>query len=239
VSTQLGESSLLQEKIKDEIQTIVSLACSKACLGYGGVLLLQLGISSKKDHEVLNKECEIRTNNASWRLIKGKNVVVGDYDDESCIKKELKSLVGSSIVEIKLEPMVTDIKMFFDDGLVLEIFGSSSNEYAWELSVHDGYIQALPTNVLRRIASNFTENMNSDEEAISSHSKACAARWEPQVSVSNTAKNCEECAYYRALQGQFHFWDYGLCTNSESRYDGKVVNIKSSCHSYNAELKAT
>jgi hypothetical protein len=234
---------LVQPKIGAEINSIINLVCCKALIGYGGIIVIGLGrlieYNHPKQKNYFHGQWEIRTNSASWRVLNGKEIVVGDYDDESLIKARLDSLIGAKLVDIRLQSLVSDAKFVFDNDMVFEFFGTSVRDYSWELIGPTINIEAQPNKTLVKIESDFVESLDPSEERISIHSEACSQRWEFLIPAKTKDHKCRNCSYYRAFQGQYFFWDYGLCSNAESIYDGKVVNINSGCEKYRSELKNT
>lgn len=58
-----------------------------------------------------------------------------------------------------------------------------------------------------------------------------------EIEVSERGeRSCHRCAYYIPLRGVWYFWDYGLCTNPSSPFDGRVTNVGRGCTEYAAEL---
>ncbi|MDR0321539.1 MAG: DUF3027 domain-containing protein [Treponema sp.] len=64
------------------------------------------------------------------------------------------------------------------------------------------------------------------------HSKECHERWGkivPVISEISRIEYCKSCIYYIPIYGGAYFSDYGICSNKESNYDGKLVYCNSNC----------
>ncbi|MCP3925609.1 MAG: DUF3027 domain-containing protein [Desulfobacterales bacterium] len=230
----------MQNKLRLKIDSIINLECCRAYIEYGGILVIGFGELVEYEHPKLKNsfhgQWEIRTNVASWRLLNDNKIIAGDYDDDSAIKTEILSLIGAKLKSITLQTLNVDAKFEFDNNIVCEIFGISRKDYSWQLLGPNINIEAQPDNKLVMIESDFVGSLDPDEEKILIHSEACSKRWINIIPEKNHEKYCSDCIYYRALEGQFHFFDYGLCTNAQSSYDGKVVNVGSGCKVYGTEL---
>lgn len=218
------------------LESIVDLECCSAHIGYGGVLVIGLGQLVEYDNPKLKNsfhgEWEIRTNRASWRLLKESEIIVGEYDDGSDIKSALQSLVGYKLQNVRTQRLSPDVRLEFNNDTSCEITGTSKEEYAWEVIGPSDNLIILPSGREENINSNFVDSLDPIETTISEHASACAERWSSVVPKKTDNSNCRDCFYYRGLEGQFCFWDYGLCACAKSKFDGKVVNVKSSCEYY-------
>jgi Protein of unknown function (DUF3027) len=171
---------------------------------------------------------EVMSWDGIWRVTKGKQTLFGSQSDETVIEARLPSLVGLTIERIDHESFPGDIRLFFNDGTVLEILGlSTDGDSAWSIKGPNGWFPAG-----QRAA------LTEEEEHLFTHSEGCFKRWRERVPMGNEARRCKECAYYRHLHGAFYFWDFGLCTNAHSEYDGKVVNVGSVCDFFSPSLPA-
>jgi len=68
------------------------------------------------------------------------------------------------------------------------------------------------------------------EEILSSLSESCHKRWDGIVNQEESASKCDDCFFFRGLDGHFYFWDYGICSNEDSMFDGKLVSVDSGCN---------
>lgn len=91
----------------------------------------------------------------------------------------------------------------------------------------------LTTNGIYEVDTNEHFNTLSEIESVLNElSEGCNKRWEEQIPKNNADEKCDDCFYFRGINGYFYFWDYGICSNGESPYDGKLVGCMSGCLSH-------
>ncbi len=231
----------MQNELRVEIGSLVGLECSKATMSYVGHLNVLLGELEEKSHpgrkNTFYGEYEILTWSASWRILRGEQIAAGFYDDDSSIQAVLDSLLGAKVSEVHFGTTVADVRFVFDNDMTVEILGVSGEEYSWELKTPSGYIEAHPSNLLVKKNSDYVEELDPVEKALAIHAESCSQRWESLIPSESKEHCCSDCIYYRRLEAEFHFGDYGLCSNVESPFDGKVVRMRSSCDQYVDEFK--
>lgn len=95
-----------------------------------------LPVFTFNEGEYLRIEC-------SWRLRNKKIIILGEaeYKSESTHdeyhKKLLELLLNQEIKDIKLNPIISDLSIYFSNDLLLEIFCNSSYYENWELGDKD------------------------------------------------------------------------------------------------------
>ncbi|MDJ1500036.1 DUF3027 domain-containing protein [Xanthocytophaga agilis] len=68
------------------------------------------------------------------------------------------------------------------------------------------------------------------------HAENCANRWKKTLPPKAFDNHCRDCTYFLPNSGRFYFWDFGLCSNGKSIFDGKVVGVKNSCEYFDDTL---
>ena len=166
---------------------------------------------------------EVMSWDGIWRVTKSNRLVFGSNSDESVIAAQLPSLIGLTIDRVDTESFAGDLRTHFTDGTTLEILRlTADGDTPWSIK---GPTQWFPDD---GTGAELTEQ----EEQLSAHAEACFTRWRQTVPMDNMERGCTQCTYYCHLQGASYFWDFGVCTNPHSEYDGKVVNIGSTCQSF-------
>lgn len=169
---------------------------------------------------------EIWSWNGIWRLTKSNKVVLGAGNSEAFIEEHIKSLVGLKVNKIEYEGLAGDLKVTFHNGVVLDILEiDRSKKSHWSIYGPDGQ---FPPPV--------SEDEDNEYWAMSDHSKECFSRWSQTLPMKNKPQNCKNCAFYFPLRGVGYFWDFGVCTNVTSNFDGKVVNVGGICDRFSSSL---
>ena len=170
---------------------------------------------------------EVRSWDGIWRVTKSKKPIFGSGSDEAVIEAQLPSLLGLTVERVDYESFAGDLRVHFSDGTTLEILSlSAEGDCAWSIKGPDSWFPSETDGA----------ELTEQEEELSAHAEACFTRWRERVPMQNKERGCKQCAYYRHLQGAWYFWDFGVCTNGQSEYDGKVVNIGSICDSFSTSL---
>lgn len=224
------------------LKPLLNLACAQARLGYGGILRLDFGSLVEYSHPRLkglfHGIWQVRSYSGAWRISEGKGLLAGDYDDEPVIETAIGRLANRVLLDVEVSDRSSDARLLFSDSLMVEILEVSSSEVSWE-AVGPGVQISFgpgPTPTFSRLDEAGPE-LTPDEERLSLHTSDCAARWESVLPPKAAEeRSCQRCAYYIPLLGAWYFWDYGLCTNPLSPFDGKVTNVGSVCAEYASEL---
>lgn len=170
---------------------------------------------------------EVMSWDGIWRVTKSNRLLFGSGSDESIIASQLPSLIGLTVDRVDTESFEGDLRVYFTDGTTLEILRLAvDGDTAWSIK---GPTRWFPDN-------GEGAELTEQEEQLSAHAEACFTRWQQAVPMDNKERGCKECAYYRHLQGASYFWDFGVCTNARSEYDGKVVNMGSTCYVFSTAL---
>ena len=79
--------------------------------------------------------------------------------------------------------------------------------------------------------------LNPEEYVLDIYSKKTAERWSLKVPKTGNDNFCKNCSYFIEIAGKFYFWDYGVCSNKKSEFDGKITNVKSTCTYYSEKIE--
>lgn len=222
---------------------LIGLYCIESWCGYAGHLIIDLSTHPDKlsllADNMEEAEWRFETVSAAWRLISNRTFQTGGYEDEEHNNQRLKSLLGSQVVKVQHNNK-TDISIFFDNGFQVDTFlqgeayppfelhnriKGTDELYVIQLTIHGEWIE--PEDI------EFTD----EEKLASEHSENTEKRWKNFVPAKSFDNHCRNCAYFLATSGRFYFWDFGVCSNGKSIYDGKVVGVKSSCEHFCIDLK--
>jgi hypothetical protein len=219
------------------LQALVGLSCAFAVVGYGGTLAIHLGplvpYEAGPPTRALRGTWRLHSDAGAWRVVGDSQTLVGDLDDETRVEEILERLSGQPLVAIHCLDKNADIRLSFASAMAVEMFGASGVNPTWAVSGPDCEAEAGPGPHWRAYHSS---PMTAHEERRSLHSEECSARWKDRVPVHNSAGQCSACTYYLPLRGEWYFWDFGLCSNSRSSADGKVVHVQGGCQEFSDDL---
>ena len=215
--------------IQSELTNLIGRPCKNVkirhylniALGFGDLIEKPTPRGSYKRYS-----WEISSWNGIWRVTKLDSILFGSGSNEAVIKAQLPSLKGLILERIEYQDFAGDLKVVFEGGLTVELLRLSIKDgMCWEISGPFGYFPPQGT----------TDNID-EEIALTEHSKNCFERWSQTLPMESKGRRCNNCAYYFQLRGVGYFWDFGVCTNTLSAYDGKVVNVGSVCDAFSHSL---
>lgn len=203
-------------------------------VGYGSKLKLGLGEKVYYDNEKLKGkflgEWNIFSLHCSWRILKDNIIICGYDDDIEFCNDSIDKLEIGNIKNIS-QSSEMDLSIEFNSGLLIDYFCQSTYEpivvilsktrqVTLELT-QQGWIKPDPKETPAKL--------NKIEEIICAYSEVCNKRWNSIVPQREGEQECSDCFYLRGIDGHFYFWDYGICSNHKSKYDGQLVSVKSGC----------
>jgi hypothetical protein len=212
-------------QIASTLSAMTGLQCMAARIRH--YLNIVLGFEELFEEEGLRSKqtrwtWEVMSWDGIWRVTKLNRLVFSSGSEESVIAAQLPSLIGLTVDRVDTESFQGDLRVHFTDGTTLEILKLAADNATWSIK---GPTQWFPDN---GAGAELTEQ----EEQLSAHAEACFTRWQQTVPMDNKERGCKQCVYYHHLQWASYFWDFGVCTNVRSEYDGKVVNIGSTCNGF-------
>lgn len=222
------------------LDKLIEHICIKAYCGYAGRLKIQFSIFADLltilTNDLKEPEWQFETGSAAWRLLENQTLLTGSCDDAEHNDKYLESLIGKKIIEVR-NINETDFSLIFQDNFKIETFNHGLDSPLLEFYNTNGayFLTLSPHGKWNREPA--ISGLTDDEELLNIHSEQTNKRWKKIVPTDSFDNHCKDCAYFISISGRFYFWDYGLCSNGKSIFDGKVVGIKSSCSNFDYELK--
>ena len=221
---------------------LIGLHCIECRCGYAGHLIIEL--SSYPDKlSLLTKNLEkaewrFETVSAAWRLTSDQKFQTGGSETEEHNDTKLKLILGSKVVKVQHNNK-TDISIFFDNGFQIDTFLQGEKFPPFELHLciqgaHDPKILEMTIHGEWQEPEDI--GFTDEDELANNHSENTQKRWEEIVPARSIHNPCRNCAYYLQTSGRFYFWDFGICSNGKSAFDGKVVGVNSSCEYFCFEL---
>lgn len=229
----MDKNKIFFEDIKEKLIGI------RACyigVGYGGHLKLGLGEKQfYKSNELKGKyhgDWDIVSRECTWRIRKDRIVLCG-HGDEIEYSSEKLHLLDLGIVQDIKQSEIFDLAIIFDSGIIIDYFMNITYEpqltinynqnLAYELT-EDGFIEIDPQELFKK--------SSEIDSVLSLYSDECCKRWSNLVCKTNSNEICDDCFYFRSIDGSFHFWKFGICSNYESEFDGKLVGNESGCEQF-------
>jgi hypothetical protein len=174
----------------------------------------------------------------AWRMTSTIEFKTGSYESTEYKDNGLKEFIGSRLVKIQYNTP-TDLVFFFDNGYQIETFKHSSENGLMELfSFEQG--EKEPTVIQMEASGDWSVaediSFTKDEKEFYKHSEDTDSRWQLLLPADDSDTPCSKCANYLPVRGQFHFWNYGLCSNEDSVYDGRAVGANCTCAYFSDKL---
>jgi len=227
----------IKQKIKN---SIVGLKCIQVKIGYADVVKLDFGEKVYFENSKLeNKyygEVSVSIETFNWRILSEQKVICGSSDNYKNAENGLSNLIAKKVIEIDTE--INDFKIKFENNLELIAYKATAESDDLVL------IDIEKNNENDNFVFNGIEwkdyvnnGLTKEELALDSYSKLTTERWKsnlPKIGIENF---CENCSSFIEIAGRFYFWDYGVCSNKKSEFDGKITNVKSTCEYYLNEFE--
>jgi hypothetical protein len=233
--------SITTEEFVSAASTLVGFEISRAWIGYGTAAILELGTlreESGPDGRGLQKGEATVMLGWSWRIEGPWSILFGSTNTRQQVSEGLTGLESQKITGIRLDGTLPELCIELANGMRLRTFMSADGDPEWLLLLTDGSALFVEDRELRQAPQGEpTEpEISAEEELVLSHSEQCARRWGSQVPPSHLFGRCEDCAFFRPMEGEFYFYDFGVCTNPGSAHDASVVAIDSGCPAYSESL---
>jgi hypothetical protein len=220
---------------------LVGLQISRAWIGYGTAAILELGTlrdeTTPDGRSYQRGEATVMIG-WSWRVEGPRAVVFGATSTRRQVSEGLAAIEGKLLANILIDGSLPELSIELSNGLRLRSFMCADGDPEWLVMLADGGAVFVENRELRHAPEGEpTEpDISAEEELILSHSEQSTRRWSTLVPPSHLFGRCEDCAFFRALEGEFYFYDFGMCTNPGSAHDGNVVAVDSGCPAYSESL---
>lgn len=233
----MDNNKIFLEDVKDKL---IGLRACYIGVAYGCHLKLSIGERRfYKNNELKGKfhgDWDIVSRQCTWRVRRDSVILCGYGDEIEYSSEKLHSLELGTVKDIK-QSEIFDLTIVFDSGIIIDYFMNityepqltinSNQDLAYELT-EEGFIEIDPEELFQK--------SSEIDSVLSAYSDECCKRWSNLVSKTSSDNICDNCFYFRSIDGSFYFWKFGLCSNCASEFDGKLVGIESGCEQFK-ELK--
>ena len=233
--------SITTEEFASAARALVGLEISRAWIGYGTAAILELGAlrdETSPEGKTFQKGEATLMVGWSWRVEGPAAVLFGSTSTRRQVAEGLTTLESSMLTSISVDGPLPELTLELSNGMRVRSFMSADGDPEWLVMLADGSALFVEDRELRQAPHGEpTEpEITAEEELVLSHSEQCARRWGTQVPPSHLFGRCEDCAFFRPMEGEFYFYDFGVCTNPGSAHDASIVAVDSGCPAYSESL---
>lgn len=201
--------------------------------GYGGMLRIGLGNKVYYKNPALegkfHGEWEIISRSVAWRVMRNSELICASGDDGESSNDNLKLLRKESLANIT-QDFFSDVHITFTGNLQIQYFSDSIEEPKIEILGPSETTYELTSDGWERIETNeVRDKLNKLDKVLIAYSEECSERWSKVLPHKDTENHCDDCFYFRNIDGHFSFLDFGICSNKNSENDASLVNVNSGC----------
>ncbi len=222
---------ITQDEFYKLTASLIGLPVCSTWKRYGRTISIELGklIPLENSQQQIQKGQACIQIGWDWRIEDKSHVIVGSSNSGPKIDSQIKMLEGTNVANIAVVGNIPEIEVSFSNGLILRTMMMSNDDPQWEIMVSKDQSILVEKNNL--VVAN--ENIGPDYWIIDiiDSTNQIGQRWgEPEISP--VKGNCHLCKWYIRIRGEFLLLEFGVCANSESDLDGKVVYRSSGCPAF-------
>ncbi len=217
------------------LHQVLNMPVSLPWKGYGSAIFLELGTLAplerpRQRHQKGDATFYIGWD---WRVEEGAKVVYGSSNSRPQIVDGISTLIGTSIKTIAIQGQVPELFIEFSNGQRLISAAMCTDVSEWNVRLPGSRWIDCSYGIVYVGNGDNALGLTPEEESESENIRITAERWGVPVS-GERAGHCNSCRAMVRIDGDHFFLDYGVCSSRDSPYDGRVVNMKSSCPAYTA-----
>ena len=226
-------SILSEDQFQEHVRPLLELNVSLAWRGHGSAIFLELGrLLPDDDHNARHTSGEACVMvEWDWRVEHQSAVEFGSSSPGPQIERGIRGLQGARIERISLAAGVPELVVVFSNGRLLRSMLMMAGDPQWGLKLTSGSWIKVTQGKLR---------LDAEPSAVPETARAA---WEPSMAAQHrwglpqaepVFGKCATCTAFRRIDGEGYFFEYGVCTESSSPLDGRVVNLESGCPAFAA-----
>jgi hypothetical protein len=221
------------EAFVELVRPLVGLTVALPWKGYGSAVFLELGrlasVASRRGHHAEGEACI--SIEWDWRVEHKCSVVFGSSNTGPQIERGLARLQGSTVESVSIGGAVPELVVVFSNEHSLRSMVMVTGDPEWSIKLPDR--RWLSVRAGQLLLGEGSSSLTAEEERAFALAEAAAARWGTPT-VEPAPGQCRGCAWLVPIDGEGHLLDYGVCTASQSPFDGKAVHCASGCPVYAA-----
>lgn len=218
-------------EVAELVKPLTGLVVSLPWKGYGSAIFFELGklVSERHNHQAGEARISIEWD---WRVECGASVLYGSSNTGPEIRRGVDSFQGTTIASVYISGDVPELAVSFSNGHVLRSMVMRTGNPEWSIRLLDGrYAYAHAGQLLVGKVGVGAEGLSEEEKAAFARAEGAAGRWGTPL-LDPIRGHCQACSWFVPIDGQGHLLDYGVCTSSQSPFDGKSVKRASGCPAY-------
>jgi Protein of unknown function (DUF3027) len=221
------EISLAQ--FEDFVRPLLGLSVSLPWKGYGSAIFLELGLLAPLEEGRHHQRREASISfEWDWRVEDSTTVLYGSSNSRPKIEKGISSLQGTDIEKVSVVGSVPELVVNFSNSQSIRSMVMVSGDPQWSIRLsNDIWLSSERGRLYAGDGSG--SGATAEEAAMFDRAEAIARRWGTPVSEPKRG-NCADCKWFVRLDGAL--LDFGVCANSASPFDGRVVNCSSGCAAF-------
>lgn len=219
------------ESFLELIQPLIGLPVALAWKGYGSTIFLELGqlqpLQSERQYQPDGEACI--SVDWDWRVEDDTAVLYGSSCSGPEINKGIATLQNTKVQGLSLAGKIPELVIHFSNGQCLRSMYMVKGDPQWSIRLVDNNWMGISAGKLA-VGDGTAEFTEQEDEPFALEKKA-ALRWGVPL-AEPAGGQCRNCAWHIPLDGDAYLLDYGVCAESASPLDGRVVNVKSGCASF-------
>ncbi len=211
------------------IEPLIGMKVSRASKSYGTMIHLELGRlrpPKGKDRTYGAGEATISIS-WDWRVEDAAAVLYGSSEQGFVIRDGVDGLTGAVIESISISGPIPELVIRFSNGQRLLSMVMAARDPQWDIRLSKT-AWILPEAGGLWLGDDGALGLSDEEAAASAFEEATALRWgSPRAEPA--PGSCADCQSFFALAAETFMLDFGVCTDSKSPFDGRVVRCTSGC----------
>jgi hypothetical protein len=216
------------------VRPLLSMPVSLPWKGYGSAIFLELGELSMPQERRRHEEGEACvTIRWDWRIESGIEVLCGSSNSGPEIETGIRLLREARVEEISVSGAVRELALSFSRGQCLKSMVMVSGEPQWSIRLgKEKWIFSEKGRLY--FGDGAPSPLTEAEAAACDFAEVTTQRWGELVAEPKLG-DCRDCQWYVRLDGDAYFLDYGVCAQSGSPFDGRVVHCESGCPAFSGK----
>ena len=215
------------------VRVLFGMEVSLPWKGHGSAIFFELGrLSPLQQGQGHNRGEACIFIEWDWRIEDGITVLYGSSDSRPKIEKGINTLKGTKIEHVSVIGSVPELVVNFSNGHCLKSMVMTTGDPQWNIRLPDGTWLSCERGHLYA-GDGSGSGTSAEEAAMFDRALAIAQRWGTLVSEPIRG-NCADCQWFVRIDGDGSLLDFGVCANSASPFDGRVVNRKSGCQAFSS-----
>ncbi len=167
---------------------------------------------------------------AGWRIISNNKYICGVDDYDYVIENALNSLTLGKVTDV-IQPNDFDLTIVLEPNIRVDFFCTSSDDVVLLIdNPVAGFSIELDSTGWNLDDKRDIVNKNQRiDEFLNEYKVNLIKRWDIDILPGEGHNICDNCFYFRGIDGNFKSTDFGICSNEIANNDGKLVKSTAGC----------